>query len=142
MLFRCVIPTLKLDIFSVDGGGYPSAVLVQRLEERLKEVASVHPVMDYAARFYVNQNTVGELTGRVRDDVLKTAFVFHLRNALEELETKAKNQSRDIQVILQAELKPLKELEKKTDTTVEDVFKWGLATKNGTSSALKYLACF
>mmetsp|Transcript_4173 Transcript_4173/g.8650 ORF Transcript_4173/g.8650 Transcript_4173/m.8650 type:complete len:219 (+) Transcript_4173:2387-3043(+) len=54
MLFRGVIPIVRLSIFSRN-----LEVLGETLEERLKSIGTIREVMDYAFRYYLAQNTVG-----------------------------------------------------------------------------------
>ena len=58
MFFRAVLPILDQPQHCLDVEGYPITV-----EDRIKQVGSFLPIMDYAVRFYLNQNTVLKLDG-------------------------------------------------------------------------------
>jgi hypothetical protein len=145
MLFRCLLPIFALEIFSRDGK-YSREKTHTRFEQRLKEVASFRPIMDYGARYYVSQNTVGDMSGEKRDDVLAASFLYHLSTAIENPRKKSKNRSEVVKKIQERELHIVKvlqkELQNKRKATEKDAFRVGLAAESGTSSALKYLACF
>mmetsp|Transcript_32268 Transcript_32268/g.78737 ORF Transcript_32268/g.78737 Transcript_32268/m.78737 type:complete len:893 (-) Transcript_32268:143-2821(-) len=166
MLFRSVIPILKLSIFHVDAkfDDDEPHTKKQRLEERLSEVANVRVVMDHGPRFYVTQNSVGDLGSKLRGFLLKDAFLYHLITAIKKglqngvpssfvpIGKKSMSYFEDIREsnILLEESRREKHAksqgENNTSKSIEvdkdEIFERGLATREGTSPALKYLSSF
>ena len=125
MLFTAILPLLKLPIHQVDDGGDGKK---RRLENRLIEVSSYRAIMDYAPRLYVTQNSVGNLSESSRKSLLRKSFIYHLVSSMKEIQWSNLNNH---------------ELELwKNEETGEEIFERGLASRYGTSVALKYLACF
>ena len=125
--------------------------------------------MDYPVRYYLRTNTVGKLENQDRELLLRCAFVYHqeeaLNKAINQLNDKTRNEPESQ---LESPLMNVKNalynnviqekgvakggdsegsndknvamelfFEKKYDT----LFEKGLARRNGTSNALKYLSC-
>mmetsp|Transcript_32272 Transcript_32272/g.78745 ORF Transcript_32272/g.78745 Transcript_32272/m.78745 type:complete len:901 (-) Transcript_32272:398-3100(-) len=142
MLFRSVIPILKSDLFHVDGKFVEPNAKKQRLEKRLTGIASLGLVMDHGPRFYVTQNSVGDLDGGVRDSLLKDAFMYHLIEAVKyRLESLTPSSVKAIGDSYLQDAKIIRDKIPCEDKSM-DIFSRGIATRFGTSHALKYLACF
>jgi hypothetical protein len=98
--------------------------------------------MDYGARFYVNQNTVGDLTKDTRNQLLGDAFLYHLISAVEASIVQSNSTDESVKNHQQENLNEFIKIRKMTKVKPGDIFERGLAARFGTSSALKYLACF
>ena len=87
MLFRSVLPILQLPFHRVDGfqEGEHEGIKRRRLGARLTAIGSFKDMMDHAPRFYVNQNSIGRLTTRMRSNLLQQAFVYHLNLSVDSL---------------------------------------------------------
>ena len=128
MFFRAVLPILTLPMHKIDDDKLDKAEKERRLRDRLVKVASFQPLMDYAARMFVSQNSVGEFATDERNDLLKNAFLYHWKCAIEGVKCE--------------EVKR-RELEHIPPSAInEDIFTRGIASREGTSAALKYLSCF
>ena len=156
MLFRSVLPILQLPFHRVDGfeevelGG----IKRRRLGVRLTAIGSFKDMMDHAPRFYVNQNSIGRLTARMRSNLLQQAFVYHLNLSVDSLgqcniEAVDKNKLSELKLIktMQQDLRRrFQAMEGNKDNAAaeyaEPIFSRGLISRSGTSNALKYLACF
>ena len=141
ILCRSLLPILSDPFHQVDGykGEVHRDKRQRRLEQRLVEVGSTRCLMDHGPRFYVNQNTVGELDGNVRDNLLRQAFLFHLEAAVRNA------RDRNSRAVAQEEHDSLVKMD--TFKSIEDdedcsIFSVGLVSRPGTSAALKYMACF
>mmetsp|Transcript_32278 Transcript_32278/g.78752 ORF Transcript_32278/g.78752 Transcript_32278/m.78752 type:complete len:908 (-) Transcript_32278:358-3081(-) len=143
MLFRSVIPILQSEIFHVDGNFVEKGAKKQRLEKRLTDIASLGRVMDHGPRFYVTQNSVGDLDGGARDSLLKDAFMYHLIGAVEAVKDRSENQS-SVRTFADSYLQDAKGIREEITCKDKsmDIFSRGIATRFGTSRALKYLSCF
>ena len=140
MLFRGILPILQQPFHSVDGAFEDQPEERQRrYAARLKEIASFGPLMDYGVRFYVTQNTVGDLTKKNRDVLLMDCFIYHLSTAIES-PTIATTRHETVRNIQETELEVVKQLRNRTPSN--QIFDIGLAARSGTSAALKYMACF
>ena len=128
MFFRAVLPILTLPLHKIDDDKLDKAEKERRLRDRLVKIASFQPLMDYAARMFVSQNSVGEFATDERNDLLKNAFLYHWKCAIEGVKCE--------------EVKR-RELEHIPPSAInEDIFTRGIASREGTSAALKYLSCF
>jgi len=137
MLFRGVLPILKHDFCKRDGD-FKQEKKRQRLEERLKQVGSFGPIMDYAARFYVSQNTIGDMSRERCNRFLGAAFLYHLITGMQTTRQGKDN----VTANLTRELGIVKNIQARCDVENEELFRVGLVTRSTTSNALKYLACF
>jgi hypothetical protein len=137
MFFRSVLPILKQPFHYVDDKCLQQAEKRSRLQARLSDVASVRVIMDHAPRMYVNENSIGALEIRRRSFLLQQSFAYFMWEALEsirEVHSSAKQ--------LCNELESLKCYKDFVDKPTDNIFSRGIASKEGTSPALKYLACF
>jgi len=143
MLFRSLIPIMKLPFHTEDSHGLDHTVRSLRLEERLKDVGSTRCLMDHAPRFYVNQNSVGNLESGSRDNLLAHAFFVHQKNQMDKI---ASFESESIQKIVRdfkdQLTKNVIEAEELLHNGKDTIYNRGLVSLSGTSSALKFLACF
>ena len=128
MFFQGVYPIMSLPVLTDDGPKMEKEMYEERLRNRLVKVASFQPIMDYAARLFVSQNSVNEFAEGKRNGLLKNAFLYHLKCAVEEVNCDEVKRRESEQI-------PAFDVD-------EDIFTRGLASRDGTSSALKYLACF
>ena len=125
--FLAVEPMLTRSIHEVDDLDMDPSVKKLPLGDRLVKVASSQRLMDDAAGI-VSRNSVHEFAEGERDDLVKNAFLYHLKCAVEEVKCD--------------EVKR-RETERMTSWAIdEDIFTYGLANRKGTSTALKYLSCF
>ena len=94
--------------------------------------------MDHGCRFYVRESSPGTLTQPRLFELLSQAFCYHLVTAMEGVEAKGimKN-NLDRELIKVRNFKSYTEL-----NDSENIFTKGLSSRRGTSSALKFLACF
>jgi hypothetical protein len=143
MFFNGILFVMKSTIFAQEANDQDNRLL--RLQERLTLVGSFRPAMDYAVRMYVASNSVGQLERSQRTKLLEECFVHHLHTAVSE----ARNRGGDTAMLrsLKSELKIIEAFDctkrlLSNDNEGENIFERGLASKSGTSLALKYLACF
>ena len=75
MLFRSMLPIFQLPFHTVDGykEGEHEGIKRRRLGARLTAIGSFKDMMDHAPRFYVNQNSIGRLTTRMRSYLLNSS---------------------------------------------------------------------
>ena len=156
MLFRSVLPILQLPFHTVDGykEGEDLGIKRRRLGARLTAIGSFKDMMDHAPRFYMNENSIGRLTTRMRSNLLQQAFVYHLNLSVDSLgqcniEAVDKNKLSELKLIktMQQDLRQrFHAIEGNKDNAAaedaESIFSHGLISRSGTSNALKYLACF
>jgi len=149
MLFRAALPILRHKFHKVDG--FNDFTLEHRIkkkcryEKRLEAVASTACVMDYAVRYYVNQNSVGLLSATKCCAFLSQAFVYHLSEAIQGVKEKWAECSVDVQNNNANELMRIAKGEAYKAIAgheTDSIFSRGLVNRRGTSNALKYLACF
>jgi len=145
MFFRGVLPILTSGHLHLEPNCNSAAASENRILERLIAVGSFGPIMDYAVRYYVMQNTVGTLDGGIGDGLLKHAFLYHLIEAIRSAGKEGMNEV--AMEIKEKELHAAEQLQSELPTysqedPLEKVFEVGLATRFSTSRALKYLACF
>ncbi len=143
MLFRSIIPILNLRFHEEDGFSGEIAKRRRRYEDRLVEVASIRCLMDHGPRHYINQNSVGNLGGAKRDELLCQAFLYHLGDAVQRraktpISKGVKNKTLEELNRIHA-MKNFAGIEKQGQ---ENIFSIGLVSEEGTSNALKFLACF
>jgi hypothetical protein len=146
MFFRSVLPILQLDYHKTDAEFYEQETKRLRYIERLLEIASYRKIMDHATRFYVSSSSVKHLSHTTLNSLLMQSFVFHLAFAMEDAKGRIqKCKASMVQENLDRELGRVKGLDffkrMEADPT-GNIFAKGLATKNFTSDALKYMACF
>ena len=143
MFFRSVLPILQLDVH-VEDAEYEDEPYKKkaRLEDRLVEVGSFRALMDHAPRFYVNQNTVGDLqkNGSL-NGLLLQAFSVHLVKSMESHEPNDEvlKENWEQELSLVRRFKCYRDFDQCSE---HNIYSKGLASRKGTSNALKFLACF
>ena len=148
MLFCSVLPILLHTFHRIDGlSEGDEEERCRRLEDRLSRIASFGPIMDHGPRFYVNQNTVGSLTRKQRDMMLKHAFLYHLDEAVkivDDSECRLASEVRRNGIIERTVIRGFEEFRTMEESLSgsRNLFSCGLAGREYTSNALKYLACF
>ena len=109
------------------------------LTERLTELCNYPHFTSYAVRLYIGSNSIQKLDSSTSTLLLEEAFVFHFFQALQGVEidpqgTSFVTEQRTTTAWTEYEKK---EIQKDSDT----IFRRGLARRQGTSAALKYLSC-
>jgi len=139
MLFRSLIPIMKIKFHHQDANGLDEADRSHRLQERLKDVGSTRCLMDHAPRYYVNQNSVGNLKSRSRDNLLAFAFFHHQKNEMDKILHLNNTSKRHSQNAVEFEHDQLiRNMEKAQQPVLEGddtIFNRGLVCLSGTSSA-------
>ena len=149
MLFRAALPVLRQSFHKVDGFNDPTQdhrkIKKARYEKRLEAVASTACIMDYAVRYYVNQNSVGLLSAATRCAFLSQAFVYHLSEAMNGVKSILASVSAEVRNNHFTEVNRIEkgvQAYKATENQADNIFSRGLVNRIRTSNALKYLACF
>mmetsp|Transcript_26809 Transcript_26809/g.63927 ORF Transcript_26809/g.63927 Transcript_26809/m.63927 type:complete len:870 (-) Transcript_26809:344-2953(-) len=141
MFFRGVLPIFRSHVVVTDITKQKPERKRQRYAERCREVGSFGPIMDYSVRFYVDEHSVGELDAGKRLKLLACSFFYHLISSIQrpliEHETILKIQEKELNAA-----NKIRDMIGISNDDEEQVFSRGLATRSGTSSALKYLACY
>mmetsp|Transcript_5930 Transcript_5930/g.16628 ORF Transcript_5930/g.16628 Transcript_5930/m.16628 type:complete len:899 (+) Transcript_5930:159-2855(+) len=135
MYFRGVLPVLGLEFLKVQ---VPDESEVQEI---LVQAGSSHVLMSYAVRKYLISNSIQYLDSDDRKALLEQAFTYHLHKSLSgaskslcpPLKHRIEGLITDV-----TEMPAFKAIKKNG----EKIFEKGLARCEGTSKALKYLACF
>ena len=143
MFFRSVLPILQLDVH-VEDAEYEDEPDKKkaRLEDRLVEVGSFRALMDHAPRFYVTQNTVGDLQKKGSlNGLLLQSFSVHLIKSMESHEPNDEvlKENWEQELALVRGFKCYKDFDQCSE---HHIYSKGLASRHGTSNALKFLACF
>ena len=145
MYFNGVLPIMLLRFLFVDNTGFTQPELKERLYQRLLEVGSVPALMDYAVRLYLKSNSLGSMNIPERDQLLKQAFVYHLERALSEAHDSS-NYDGAVLESIRSYLRIVRSTAawknmNRTKYRGGDIFTKGIASRNSTSLALRYLAC-
>lgn len=144
MFFRSVVPILQSPYHAEDAANLEPQTKKARLMERLTDIGSFRPLMDHGPRYYVNQNTVKMLSPKSRHSLLLQSFAYHLVESMEGLDRRGDIDPK-LHEKLEEELKIVKDFEDYKNflsDPANNIFAKGLASRRGTSEALKYLACF
>jgi hypothetical protein len=137
MFFRSVLPILQHPYHYMEDKQLGPAEKRIRLQTRLSDVASVRVIMDHAPRMYVNENSIGALEIVRRSFLLEQSFAYFMHEALGGIRGVHDSANK-----LCNELESLKCYHELYSQPTNNIFSSGIASKKGTSRALKYLACF
>lgn len=135
MYFRGVLPVLGLEFLKVQ---VPDESEVQDI---LIQAGSSHVLMSYAVRKYLISNSIQYLDSENSRALLEQAFTYHLHKSLSGASRSLLPPLKpciDRLIADAAEMPAFQAIKKKG----EKIFEKGLACREGTSKALKYLACF
>lgn len=97
--------------------------------------------MDGAPRFWLSSNGLGNLPKGGKSELLEDAFIHHLVTAAQESLAKH-DESWASKTILTQHLVNVKGTDAFSRLSKSAMFSKGLASRSGTSNALKYLSCF
>jgi len=142
MLFRSVLHILQMSMHKTDAFSRERDTKRRRYEDRLVQIGSFSPIMDHGPRYYVHWNSVRHLSTQERFRLLLQAFAYHL---VESTKKVAQNAEESVRAKVKEGLALIEKLDAYKmirERPHENIFSLGLASRSGTSSALKYMSTF